>query len=98
MPQIVREESEQAPSAPKCALCANVADSEVWGHPLCYAHIGQWQAACPGALELATEEDVLERRERAFGGPPIVRLKPGVEARLLEAWTRQWADQLRRAA
>lgn len=94
----LHRERDLKSSARKCALCDRVAEGEVWGHWLCFEHVGDWHRQCPGAERLATESDVELRRPRAFGGPDIVVLKRGAEARLLESWTRGWVQSQRRGA
>jgi hypothetical protein len=94
MPAVPRAESE-APPPPPCALCEAPAHDDVWDVPLCYQHISQWHRDCPGARALAGPEDVQEARPGAFGGPGMVLLHPGAEARLLAGWTASWASRLR---
>lgn len=91
MPLPETDAAKPAPAA-KCERCDRLSSGDIWGVQLCFDHLGQWHHDCPGAFELASEADV-ERRPRAFGGPDLVRLKPGAEARLLEAWTREWAKR-----
>jgi hypothetical protein len=91
---MLRDQEQEAPRVP-CALCPADAAGDVWDVQLCHRHIGQWQRDCPGVLALARPKDVAERRPSAFGGPEFVLPKPGAEARLLAAWTQEWAKRAR---